>query len=470
MSTASNPHGEPLPAPPGLISDVATFTYAGAPYPNPEIALSGAIAYLAGICGNAYNVSGTGLNQYIFMLAPTGVGKEAVAIAISRLNLAVVERTENPAITDYIGPSQIPSLPGLLKYLGRRDCPSMLCILPEVGYLLKTMTGRKADAHALGVQRGLLDLYGKSGKGQVVGSTAYSDQDKVQKPIMAPALSIFGEGTPETFYASLERETVANGFVPRCLLFETRTPRPYENKNRQVTPPPALVDSLAVLVGHTSKLSSKGEVCNVILSPEAEADLSSFSNWATDQINTGTEVTRQLWNRAHLKALKLAALSAVGRSPFTPVIMWDDCRWALDLVYRQTLHLIAKFETGETGEEAGDEVKQENIILRIIYEYMTEPFERFAKSGATRAMHQNKVIPHSYLSRRVLKLDAFSKDPRGATAALHRTLKNMMDAYELTELNSDQKTKEYQTRARLFVVPNPERIIDAGRRKYEGGV
>ena len=60
--------------PPGLVGEIAQFIYAQAPRPVPEISLAGALGMIAGIVGRAYNISGTGLNQYTLLLAPTGTG------------------------------------------------------------------------------------------------------------------------------------------------------------------------------------------------------------------------------------------------------------------------------------------------------------------------------------------------------------------------------------------------------------
>ena len=55
--------------PPGLVGEIAQFIYAQAPRPVAEIALAGALGLMAGIVGRAYNISGTGLNQYVLLLA-----------------------------------------------------------------------------------------------------------------------------------------------------------------------------------------------------------------------------------------------------------------------------------------------------------------------------------------------------------------------------------------------------------------
>jgi len=53
------------------LGEIAHFIYNAAPRQVEEVAIAGAIGLLSGICGRSYNVSGTGLNQYILLLAKT---------------------------------------------------------------------------------------------------------------------------------------------------------------------------------------------------------------------------------------------------------------------------------------------------------------------------------------------------------------------------------------------------------------
>ncbi len=101
--------------PPGLIGEVARYMRSAAPHPNDDIALAGAIAFMAGICGKAYNTyTGAGLNQYILLLASTGMGKEAASNGISKLFTAIIASV--PAAGDFKGPALVSSA-GLLKWL-----------------------------------------------------------------------------------------------------------------------------------------------------------------------------------------------------------------------------------------------------------------------------------------------------------------------------------------------------------------
>lgn len=118
LSVDANQTGFPeLENPEGLLGDIAEYFYESAPRPSKLISIAGAIGFFAGIVGRGYNISGTGLNQYILVLAPTGSGKEAMASGIDRLIVEI--RKQVPAVSDFMGPAEIASGPALLKYLGK---------------------------------------------------------------------------------------------------------------------------------------------------------------------------------------------------------------------------------------------------------------------------------------------------------------------------------------------------------------
>ena len=96
----------------------------------PEIGLAGALGLVAGIVGRAYNISGTGLNQYVLLLAPTGTGKEAIASGIDKL-MAQVIRTV-PAASDFIGPGEIASAQAIIKYMSKGPT-SFVSLVGEFG-------------------------------------------------------------------------------------------------------------------------------------------------------------------------------------------------------------------------------------------------------------------------------------------------------------------------------------------------
>lgn len=101
-------HEKPRPVtfPAGLIGSIAEYIFKQAVRPVPEVALAGAIGYFAGLVGRAYNISGTGLNQYIMVLAKTGSGKEGAMTGIERMTTAI--RPHIPMVDNFIGPAPSP--------------------------------------------------------------------------------------------------------------------------------------------------------------------------------------------------------------------------------------------------------------------------------------------------------------------------------------------------------------------------
>lgn len=453
--------------PPGIVGEVARYIYRSAPYPNLDISLAGAFALMAGICGRAYNVERAGLNLYILVLAVTGSGKEANADAIARLMEAVSQTV--PAARTFRGPGELASAPGLFKWLA--DHPAILCIIGEFGLMLKAMASPKAPAHLAGLQRGLLQMYSKSGRSSVFDAAAYSDKANNVAAIRSPSLTVLGEGVPESFYGALDEGMVASGLLPRITVFEASGRRPYQNQDRQSDPSPQLVQRMCDLTAQCLQLAHNNNVQPVEMTPGARVCFDAFERRATDEINDGkSDVTRHLWNRAHLKAMKLSALVAVGENYLAPTITTPNAEAAISLTVRQTEHLLAKFENGEVGDDAGNEEAQLNHVLACIGEFLlgsAGDFDGYKIRGIAE-MHRAGVVPEAYLSRRLLKVKAF-EDRGGATRALKRALQNLLDADDIGEIPKSQMLEEFGQRSRAFVVKNADRVLDAAKRKKRAG-
>jgi hypothetical protein len=269
----------------------------------------------------------------------------------------------------------------------------------------------------------------------------------------------------------LNDSIIANGLLPRFTIIEYQGKRPRWNRaSEHVQPTGAMLERMAKLIAASYEANIGNKAIRVELMPDAEACLDELDHFADNQINgTHQSVTRELWNRAHIKAAKLAALIAVGCNDDgdyrRPIVTAGMATWARAQIERDIHRLLDRFESGEIGEVAGNEVKQQNAVLRCIFEYLDqrEPFDRFAKYGVTEAMRRDGVFTQSYLSRRLLKLPAFSDDRSGATSALKRVLSNLLEADDIRELPKSQVVAQYQTTARAFAVSNPARVLDAAR-------
>lgn len=442
--------------PPGLLGEIAQFIYAAAPRPVPEIAIAAAIGLMAGICGRAYNVSSTGLNQYVLLLAKTGRGKEAIQSGISKIIAAV--RQQVPSIEECIGPDEIASGPALYKYLNKN--PGFVSVLSEFGLRLASLSDSHGNGSNMSLRRMILQLYAKSGFNDVAHPSIYSDKDKNIAAIPSPAFSILGESTPHTFYKNLNEEMISEGLLPRFLLIEYDGERVAENVNHAAAiPSNDLVDKLAQIAANAATVenSQPRRVITVNFSSEAAAISTKYSHRCDKFINNknNNEVVIELWNRAHLKVLKLAAIVSVGINMWNPTIEREHLEWAIDMVDDDIKTLTAKFDSGKIGANT-QEIKQIEEVQRVIKEYVTAEWKDVLKYcyPKDKQLHTDKVISYGYISKRLVSNAAFRVDKMGATFAIQRTIKILMDRDHIQELSREQLKTRFGTTQKSYMITN----------------
>lgn len=441
--------GSSIVIPPGLLGELAQFIYQAAPRSVPEVALAGSIGLLAGICGRAYNVSGTGLNQYVLLIANTGIGKEAMASGIDRLMNTI--RAQVPTSGSFIGPAEIGSGQALVKHLNENPC--FVSILGEFGLRLQAMSNPVGNSVEIHLRRMLLDLYNKSGHGQVFRPTIYSDRSKNIGATNAPAFTILGESTPDKFYGALNEDMIAEGLLPRFMLIEYTGPRPPSNKNHlQVQPSFQLIEKFASLVANCEVIMHAKKVIDIPANPEAETILDDFDKHCDAQINsTSKDIIKQLWNRAHMKALKTSALIAVGVNMSNPIIMPEYVNWSINMVQSDIRALSAKFESGEIGSHSFEN-KQFDEVIKHIKSYYGMGYEKLKGYGVNETMYNARIISYGYLNRRLLPVACFRQDRLGATNAVKRTIQTLLDSDKLREVGRLEMANRFGSTQRAFIV------------------
>ncbi len=423
--------------PPGLIGEMAQYFYQTAIRPVPEIAMCAAIALAAGVAARSYNVSGSGLNQYLILLAKTGAGKEGAMQGIENLIAAV--RPQIPMADQFIGPAAFASGQALIKVLNEKPC--FVSVLGEFGLTLQQLSDSRANSAQIMLRKVLLDLYAKSGWNRTLRSSVYSDQEKNTKIIQAPNVSIFGESTPETFFDGLDSSHIAEGLIPRFSIVEYTGPRPPRNRNANTPPSAGLAQRFCDLVTVAMTTSNNNTCCPVHTDNHSLLLLDDFDAMADGMINNGKhDVEMQLWNRAHFKALKLSALLAVGVNPHQPVVTSDLAQWAIDFVVRDVTLVAKRFSEGDVGQ--GDS-KQFHDLKRVIQQYLTSGPAIVKSYDIPRQLFDAKLVPYKYLSRRTAAMAAFRNDKQGATNSLRRTIQNMIDNGTLKEIPKVTLEKNY---------------------------
>ena len=455
---APAPPKSEIALPPGLLGEIAYYIYEQAPLPVTEVAMAGALALMAGIIGRSYNVSKTGLNVYLLVIAGTGIGKEAASAGISKLMSAVQKLT--PIANNFQGPAEIASGPAISKYLLRHPC--CYSVLGEFGLRLHEMCQERAQGHMVSLRRILLDLYHKSGRGQQIQPHIYSDKDKNTDVLLQPSYTILGESTPSTFYGNLDESMIADGLLPRFTVFEYQGKRQYLSDTfLDIEPSTQLVRRVAQLCSYAVAMEQQVRTVDLIMTPQANAVQRELGRNYTDLINQSedNDIAKQLYNRAHLKIMKLAGLVAVGLDDKQPTVTFDHLEWARKIVDRDHANILHRFQLGKVGRQTGD-IHQFAEMVRVVKEYIHNPFDdTMLNYGATVKMHLQRVIPAAYLQKRCSVLQAFRNDRMGSTFSLKRTIESMIFDGTFVEVRQAVMLSEFRTTGKGYLIANPDTFV-----------
>lgn len=434
-----------LALPPGLIGDVATYIYSAAIRPVPEIALAAAIAFVSGICGRSYNISGSGLNQYVILLAKTGSGKEGAASGIDNLISAVKRKV--PMVDQFVGPSAFASGQSLIRVLDKQPC--FLSILGEFGLTLQQLCDPRANSAQVMLKKVLLDLYAKSGWNKILRPSVYADVEKNTNAIQAPNVTILGESTPDTFYSGLDQTHISEGLIPRFSIVEYTGPRPARNTNANGPPPEHLVEAVGDLVATCITMGNNYTCAPVQMDSSAVHSLDAFDRYCDTKINNAQgDIDMQLWNRAHLKALKLAALIAVGVSVHNPVITKEIAEWAILFVKQDVAIITTRFASGEVG--IGEHRFEESIRLAV-KDFLSFIPDQKLKYQCPKALLDKDIVPFGYLRRRLRMQTSFKNDRRGPARAIEESLVDLCKADILQLIPASQAQVEFGVRSELYI-------------------
>lgn len=429
-------YAPPLPAPsiydppPGLLGDVQRFIFSQMLYPVQEIAFAAALGLLAGICGRQYNVGGSGLNLYIVLIAETGSGKESGIRGVNKIMRRVAEGlrgTIDPL--KFIGSGKYASGQALVKDMA--EAPhSFLAPLSEFGSKLSIMCSPKASTAEMFLKEAILDLFHKSGQSDILRSTSYSDREMKTPNTASPAFSFFGDTAPDLFYSNFTSSTVAQGLYPRFLIVDYRDW--YEgdgNENaHKIQPCAELVQSVQTLCGYVLNLFRDNTFVEIEPTEEALPVWREFERRARKAMHPSNEqLVRDIWTRANIKMRRLAALVSLGINYHSPVITLQAVEWAIAIVERDISSLLSRITKGETG-ATHSETHREQLIKKAIKDWLTQSWDKVAIAAqCPQSLHKEKIIPVSFISKKVVSYSAFREPNRSPSKVLHETLQAMQD-------------------------------------------
>lgn len=443
--------------PEGLVAEIADYIQSSSYLPMYESSLLSAFGMVAGMTGCAYNVNGTGLNLFQLLVMPTGFGKEQVSSGISSIYKAVIDSGECPSADLFSGPADFSSGQALIKHVEQQK--SFCSIMDEFGLTLQRMTGRNARDTQIEFRKQLLQLYNKSGYGNVMECKAYAQlKDNIVK-IENPGVSLIGMSTPETFYAAVTEELVEDGLLPRMDVLEYDGLKQL-GRDGMVRVPPSkeLVSAIATLADTCHKIIEKKLVTDVKFDDQARE----FFRWINEQMliienYSPSHITQKMFTRVGMRTIRRAAILAVSRSFYNPIITLADMHYAFNMVWYMTLGVYARFREGTYGDMTHDDNKVREI-MRMCLAWHESSYADVKDYFNNEDMHKAHIIPRSYLQRRLSTNKAFRHNHKPSSQVLKETVNDMVDRGDLVRIDQKITIDKFGFRGDSLAIPNIDRI------------
>ena len=307
---------------PGFIGDYIRYNLSISYRPQPILALAASLALVGTIIGRkVVDSQNTHPNIYTLGIGVSGSGKESARSQTKQLMLSA-------GLSEYIGAESFGSHAGLVSAVEQQS--PILFQIDEIGRYFQTYKSAARAPHLFSIPTVLMRMF--SSVGTIYKGDAYADTKKV-KEINWPHACVYGTTVPRSFYDSLTREQLTDGFVSRLLIFESDELKP--KKRSRISRddiPQNLIDFVQSwhqfkpeMAGNLSRINPKPNWIRV--TEEADRCYEWLENLAEREEQKDAELG-SMWTRTVEKARKLGLLRACSRKgPEIDCIDEEDASW-----------------------------------------------------------------------------------------------------------------------------------------------
>lgn len=353
---------------PGLVGDIAEWINETAGKKQPVFALAASLAYVGALVGRTVQgPCGERTNLYCIGVGPSCCGKEHARTQIKKLNQAA-------AVPDLMGGEDVTSDAAIEMEVERQK--RVLYLWDEIGHMFGNIKGSQGGSHRRGIIPMLMKLYSSADKRYEGKSYADRDGTKARRAVDQPCVCLYGTTVPERLYESMDRDELSDGWLSRCMLFETKENPRYDRLAAKVADiPEDLVERVRALAETAPPMESDGSDGNIVASITLKPKQLDWTKPALDKImeyDNLTENMREkeeaigngfapLWGRASQNATKIALVLAAGQG--ASVIGEQEITYACDLM---TLLIMDLQDAVETQVADNDHQRKRQKVLEAI--------------------------------------------------------------------------------------------------------
>ena len=324
--------------PPGILKEMYRFCEEMAKVSQPELSIIASLSLASVCCGRLYRTNMNNFSSLYFMgIAKSGQGKENIKSFVE----AILNMSEHSELVVGDGYTSSGAVHSILRYR-----PTQITIMDEFGKRLENISAQQNTNREDGIQT-LMEAWGRChGTLRPDNYSLMNFPEQYKKQAMnrvthKPAITLVGMSVPQNFYKALNSGRIADGFLNRFLIIESKEPRKIQRLKKYIRPPLTLVNWVNQIRKPSTEFGAVGEnnaeldVEQKIISftPEAETLLEIFAEEIVKRQNAlEKDNLEPLLSRTREKAMRLSLSCALAENPKNTTISADVTKWCIDYV------------------------------------------------------------------------------------------------------------------------------------------
>ena len=356
--------------PPGILKDMFKFCEDIAQVSQPELSVVAALSLISVVCGRLYRTNMNNFSSLFFMgIAKSGQGKENIKSFVER----VLNMSEYSDLVVGDGYTSSGAVHSILRYR-----PTQITIMDEFGKRLEAIGSQQNTNREDGIQT-LMEAWGRCHgtlRPDNYSLMAVPEQFKDQamnRVTQKPAITLVGLSVPQNFYKALNSGRIADGFLNRFLVIESKEPRKVQRLKKFKEAPLNIVNWVN-WIRRSRSVFSVAELNNAELpfephvipfSQDSEQLLKEFAS----EIIKRQEVLEKdnlepLLSRTREKAMRLSLSCALAENPDCKEISGEVTEWCIDYVRYYDLLFIEACRDKVASSATESKIKQVLSFIR----------------------------------------------------------------------------------------------------------
>lgn len=324
--------------PPGVLKNMFNFAEEIAQISQPELSLVGALSLASVACGRMYRTDMNNFSSLYFVgVAKSGQGKENIKTFVE----SVLNKSKHARLVVGDGYTSSGAVHSILKYR-----PTQITVMDEFGKRLENISAQQNTNREDGIQT-LMEAWGRChgtlrpDNYSLMNTPEQYVEQSMNRICYKPAITLVGLSVPKNFYGALNSGRVADGFLNRFIIVESKEPRKVSSLKKYKKPPQLLLDWVNAIrrpktdFGDIAEQNSEVNVNQTVI--DFDEDSRQLLNEFAEELVKRQNVLEKdnlepLLSRSREKAMRLSLICALADNVGAKKIKGVFTKWAIDYV------------------------------------------------------------------------------------------------------------------------------------------